>query len=743
MRNRRTKFWISTILPSIILIGLFATFTHLKNRTPAEPLPKQIHATSFPEGRIETKRARFEYFFRLMRDPATDQIPPNIRFRELAYAHTLPKVSQLQSIQATTPLFNWNEVGPVDVGGRTRALAVDVTNPNVIIAGGVSGGIWKSNDGGTTWVLKNDPTQVLSVTSVAQDPRTSHTNKWYYATGEFFSGSANDRGSRARFYGSGLYKSVDSGETWQLLHTSGNLNTWDSRYDYVSRIVVSPTTGSIFFASHVGGIYRSTDGGNTFALVHGGWAEHRYTYVVVASNGTLIAALSENSLGDDPPTNSPGVYMSTDDGLNWTDITPTTFPTSHDRSVLAIAPSNPKVVYVLTNTGEDIETDTGESDDDEAREDVRFHKINISTGESEDRTANLPDFGGNNGRINTQTNYNMLLAVKPDDENFVVIGGTSLFRSKDGFKTASQDAYYTWIGGYHPDIPRYPNLHPDQHAIAFDPTNPKKMWCGHDGGLSYASDITALSSSTKDFPWENKNNRYLTTQFFTVAIPDEANDERIMGGTQDNGTPSFRWERATTSLAPEESAYAKITYKVLQGDLPGPLENTATVSGTDSQGNPVTRSASASVTLSSSSALTLENTTNVSTANVGDTITYTFTVKNTGQTAISNIKLTDSKSGTITLDKTTLASNARAQGTASHKVVQGDMPGPLENTATVSGTDSGGKTITCSAIASVTLTSDSALTLEKTADVSTASVGDTITYFFSVKKHRSDIYLQY
>ena len=92
--------------------------------------------------------------------------------------------------------LGWKEAGPIDVGGRTRALAVDVTNPNTILAGGVSGGMWKSTDKGATWQMKSTTSQVLSVTSLAQDPRPGNTNTWYYASGEY-RGSANDRGRTA------------------------------------------------------------------------------------------------------------------------------------------------------------------------------------------------------------------------------------------------------------------------------------------------------------------------------------------------------------------------------------------------------------------------------------------------------------------------------------------------------------------------------------------------------------------
>ncbi len=550
MKNRGYRFFGTLALFLAGFFVLFVVLLNIKNKRTERRLPKRIHSTSSPEASVKAKKARWEYFFRMLRDPATNSIPRGIRQKELAYARTLPRIGQGIYKVTSGPQFTWHEAGPVDVGGRTRALAVDVANSNVIIAGGVSGGIWKSTDGGASWTLKNNLTQNLSVTSLAQDPRSGHTDTWYYATGEFDGNTASDRGWRARFYGSGLYRSTDNGETWQLMVPAGSSVNWDSYFDYVSRIVVSPITGSVFIACNGGYIYRSDNGLNSASPILGGPNDHYYTDVVVASNGIVIASLSQFNYYTYQGTQyntafSPGIYKSTNDGQSWTDITPQDFPEHHQRTVLATAPSNPDVVYALTFTGDKDEND---------HEDVRFFKINLSTGTSEDRSANLPDFGDDDSFIDTQGNYNMVVAVKPDDENFVLIGATSLFRSTNGFSTKPQDKYYTWIGGYHPTKFHYPNQHPDQHVIAFDPNNPKRMWCGHDGGLSFTADITASSTKNSDFPWIDKNNGYNVTQFYTVAISQASNDDRILGGTQDNGTPYFRWNGSGTTPSTDFSS---------------------------------------------------------------------------------------------------------------------------------------------------------------------------------------------
>jgi hypothetical protein len=548
---RKYGFIISTVVLLSILVLIRVEYGGKKDVSP--PFPR-VRSVESPHASKEMKDSRWAYFQRLLRDPVTGEIPADMRQKELEYARTLPHSSYAGHLRKGMAAASvaWQEAGPNDVGGRTRALVVDATNSNTILAGGVSGGIWKSTNNGASWVLKNSPTHSLSVTSLAQDTRTGYTGTWYYATGEFVGNSASDRGYMAVFRGTGIYKSTDNGETWNVLPNTETLpTTWNSAYNYVTRIVVSPTTGYVFAASNGLGIFRSTDGGSNFSLVHGGTNDQYYCDVVVASNGTLVASLSE--YGYNPVAgraDQPGIYKSTNNGDNWTDITPTTFPAAHERTVLATAPSDADVVYALTNTGGNVGQE----------EDIRFHKITISTGASVDRSVNLPNYGGT-GNFNTQGNYNMVVAVKPDDANFVILGVTNLFRSADGFATTPADKEYTWIGGYHWDSDKwmYPNQHADQHVIAFDPADAKKMWCGHDGGLSYTTDITTVSTSIVDFPWLDKNKGYNVTQFYTVAMQDAAGNNQLMGGTQDNGTPFFirtTTTSASTDISTGDGAYA-------------------------------------------------------------------------------------------------------------------------------------------------------------------------------------------
>jgi len=525
--------------------------------TKEEHIEKELQEREHEERTADRQKysaERYEYIFKMLRDPKTGKIPDNVRARELAYARYIDQQDShigLYRSTAATSGFSYSVAGPYDVGGRTRALGITMNSsnlPSVYIAGAVTGGIWKSTDFGTHWKLTTSPDQSMSVTSLAQDPVNKST--WYFCGGEFVGNSATIDG--APYRGGGVYKSTDNGDTWNVLASTAVSDqvSYHSQYQYCSKVVVNPTTQSVFVCSNAGVIERSTDGGSTFNIIMGGFNEHYFTNIAVASNGTLIAALSKYHPSSQAVNNqAPGIYLSTDDGNTWNSVTPATMTKSADdyeRTVLAFAPSDPTVAYSFTYTGTKVN----------GHDKMWFFKYNISgnTATAVDRSANLPEFGGNVGDF-AQGDYNMLLAVKPDNPDFVLIGSTNLYRSFDGFATAATDKSLNWIGGYsnQNDISSYPGNHPDQHVIAFSPGYPNRVVNGHDGGLSLTTDITKQASSGNAVSWSSLNSGYYTTQFYALTMRNTKNDTRMLGGAQDNGSPFFRASSTTTAVSSDVS----------------------------------------------------------------------------------------------------------------------------------------------------------------------------------------------
>lgn len=500
--------------------------------------PGQTYGDADAIGSDEDANARAEYDWMMLHDPATGKIPAHIRARELAFAATLPNDAYSPMARTTTATV-WQERGPWNVGGRTRAFAIDVSNENNFIAGSTSGGMWRSTDKGATWTKTTGVNEYQSVSCVAQDVRPGHTNVWYYATGEGTGTSASGGGS---FYlGNGIYKSTDGGATWSALASTvtTKLTTFDIWTDVVWNIVTDPSdlTHDVVYAAAYGGIYKSTDGGTTWNVAKAG-SNNYYSDIAITKTGVIYATLSSDG--------SPkGIFRSTD-GITFTDITPASFPTSYKRIKIGISPSDENQVYFLGNTPGFGQPDTNFVGTVDWNSLWRYTYISGdgsgSGGSWIDRSANIPNTGGLFDRFDCQTSYNLVVKVKPDDTNTVFIGGTNIYRSTSAF---ADNSHTSFIGGYQqgatlPVVNSYANHHPDQHELFFFPSDAKKMISTNDGGIFMTNDNMASSVG-----WTSLNNGYLSTMFYSCAIDHASTNDIIIGGAQDNG--SWYTNSATTT----------------------------------------------------------------------------------------------------------------------------------------------------------------------------------------------------
>jgi hypothetical protein len=459
--------------------------------------------------------ARIEHEIRMLADPQTGEIPNNIRERELEFASNLPTVESV--VLNKSNVATWSMRGPINRGGRTRALGIDSrtqTAPNItILAGGVSGGIFKSTNNGVNWVNKLSPSDIHSVTCLAQDTRAGQENTWYAGTGES-QGSAGGGGG-AFFGGDGVFKSTNNGDTWTLLPSTsnGSVQSFNTPWRFVNNIAVNNSNGSVFAAaSNV--VLRSQDGGTTWATVRSTLANVTMSDVQITSTGIIYAGIPDG-------LQDAGISWSADDGATWTNITPGGL-TNYQRIVMAIAPSNENIVYVWTFTG------AGPTQ-------TELWKYDAASTNWTNLTANLPPPDPNPNLvsgIDVQGSYDMVIKVKSDDANFVVVGGTNLYRSTDGFSTPVTSS--GWIGGYATinNVSQYANHHPDQHALVYlNSPNANVLFSGHDGGVSRTDNVTQGTVT-----WADLGTGYVTTQFYAIGIePLTANDKVIAGGLQDNG----------------------------------------------------------------------------------------------------------------------------------------------------------------------------------------------------------------
>ena len=212
---------------------------------PAAPLhrPGMIPASL---GTDDDADAQAEMEFRMLRDPLANAIPRDIHRREIAFARALPvrRARPLRSgpgPESAAQTLVWAERGPNNVGGRTRAFAVDVSSPTTLLAGSVAGGIWRSTDDGASWSQRLSPGQIHGTTCIAQDRRAGSTGTWYVGTGEIRGSTTNATRWGSLYLGDGIFKSTDGGLTWTLLPwtSSGTPQTADP-FDFVIDVATNP-----------------------------------------------------------------------------------------------------------------------------------------------------------------------------------------------------------------------------------------------------------------------------------------------------------------------------------------------------------------------------------------------------------------------------------------------------------------------------------------------------------------------
>ena len=495
---------MNKLLAYLLGVFLFTSCTQ-------SPKKQVAFASDNPAERVVWEKMR-------LADPNTGEIPNNIRQKEMIFAKTLPKSTSFNKA-------SWLHRGPYNVGGRTRALAMDILDENTMFAGGSSGGMFRSVNGGQSWEMTTDPNQLHNVTCVAQDTRVGKENIWYFGSGELTGSSAS--GGESYYGGNGIYKSVDGGLSWDSLAvTATNTNGFDSNFDFIWNIETDPSNDSldVVYAATYGTIYRSENGGDSWVKELGGGSTY-YNNVEVTSSGVVYATLSSDGL-------DKGIWRS-EDGQNWTNITDSLFPPIYGRIAIGINQSNEDEVYFLA----------AETDNYGQHTDIFFNgetwtslwKYDSSDSSWVNLSSNIPANQLTSfDNFNAQRGYDLLVKVHPTDPNTVYIGGTNLWRSSDGFTTPNNTMI---IGGYFIGSVEgdgnwgvYPNHHPDQHDLLFLPSDANVILSATDGGVFKSNDTFADTVE-----WTSLNNGYYTSQLYGVSISRNANSDVMHGGFQDNG----------------------------------------------------------------------------------------------------------------------------------------------------------------------------------------------------------------
>jgi hypothetical protein len=507
----------------LLILGAFLTVTMLffldkKEEVSFTPLKKgekiKPNKKKTSEDRMLFAEERFLHEFNMQKNPVSGIIPLEEKRQE--YDNALIAKEKNATSRTTSSTYTFR--GPSNLGGRTRAFEFDrsdATN-NTILAGGVSSGVFRTTDGGLNWTKVSANDEIHNVTDIVQDPRPGFQNIWYYSTGERIGNSANL--GEFNYFGDGVWQSVDNGLTWtQIPETSSNFTSFDSRLDLISSIEVSPITGDLIIGA-TARIYRYD--GITLSVELDQPSSSNTTDVAVTASGRFY-------VGFDGRDSQNGVWTSPTGNGSWTRIARNGSPSDWDSSgriVLATAPSDINIVYALFANGQSgIEAD--------------LWQYNLLTDTWTDYSTKMPDEPGGdlagNDPFAIQGGYDLVVSVKPDDENFVVIGGTNAYKIAD----ITVDDEFERIGGYNDntDYSLYQRggdtHHPDIHTLEFDPSNSDILYSGTDGGVHRTNNVNATTVT-----WENINNDYRTYQYYHVNFENSRSTDVVIGGAQDNGT---------------------------------------------------------------------------------------------------------------------------------------------------------------------------------------------------------------
>jgi len=397
-------------------------------------------------------------------------------------------ISQLEKMKARS-------IGPAGMSGRIVAVDAVISNPDIIYAGAASGGVWKSIDAGVTWKPIFDDEKLINIGALKICQ--SNPDIIWVGTGE-----GNPRNSIN--IGGGMYKSLDAGKTWKLMGLKATKN--------IHRILLDPRDENTVYVGVIGnpygehaerGVFKTSDGGET-------WNKILYVDEKTGVGEMVMDPKNPNKLFVNmwehrrwpwffnSGGKSSGLHLTLDGGKNWTKLNSEDngLPEGNlGRMGLAIAPSNPLIVYALIESKKNAlykSTDGG----------IKFSKLN-------------------EGReIGNRPFYYYEIYVDPVDSKRLYSLHSGISMSDDGVKT------FTSIEG---------GTHSDHHALWINPNDPTHLIEGNDGGMNISMDHGKTWRFIQNIP---------VGQFYHVRV-DNDTPYNVYGGLQDNGSwrgPGYVWK---------------------------------------------------------------------------------------------------------------------------------------------------------------------------------------------------------
>jgi photosystem II stability/assembly factor-like uncharacterized protein len=429
-----------------------------------------------------------------------EKLPADFMFDQRAYPTGQIKTDayrkaiqwkKAQRQERSLPGTNWEFVGPVNIGGRITDIEIPSNNGQTYYVGAASGGIFKTTNAGATWTSIFDEQEMLSIGDIAIS--SNNNDLVWVGTGE-----VNAGGGSLVYDGDGMYFSTNAGQTW----TAKGLADVGS----ISKIVIDPNDDNTIFVGAMGPLFRNDNNRGVYRSTNGGTSWEQKLFVsdstgiidmaIHPSNGNIVYACSWERIrrpnyrqyGGE----TSGIYRSTDGGDTWSELTNglPSAASEKGRISIDISQSNPNVLFARY------------CDSDGAIEGV-FKTTDGGNNWTEVNSSQLTNigfhwwFGG--------------IFIDPADENILY--------NVDFIVEKSIDGGNNWFE-------TFPNVHVDQHALAFNTLVTGEVLLGNDGGFYKSSNDGASWTKDEALP---------ITQMYRMHV-DAQNENKIYAGAQDNST---------------------------------------------------------------------------------------------------------------------------------------------------------------------------------------------------------------
>jgi len=473
---------------SRLIRNAYETFLNQEFATMPDQIPDSI--AKIPKADRPDLAAFHDYIATV--DPKTKTVPK----------HRLIKaIEQMEALRQRGNGLEWQEMSS-NIGGRTRMLMWDPNDSEhkKLWAGAVTGGLWCNEDIfdiRSKWQPINDFWNSLSISCMTYDPQNTET--FYLGTGEAETAFITYRQSTG--VGIGIWKSEDGGTTWNLLPSTSEfayITDLKIRIENgVSTIYAAVVSGIYEGKDHKSapsdGLYRSVDGGASWTQVLPQITGSQNIHA--PSDIEFNADSSRIFVGTMPNINNEGgaMILQSDNGTNWTVYDNVFNQIKNElqyklpgRVKLAAAPSNPNVLYAIIGAG--------------YRETFLYSHGNYfivtqNNGDSwTQRNVPQPEEGYQWASLAWHA---FTIVVNPTNENHVNIGGLDMFRTLNGGQTWSQSTSW-WNYGYWYNPQNPPFAHADMHAIIYRPENSQEAVIGTDGGVFYSGNMTATTAAFKE-----------------------------------------------------------------------------------------------------------------------------------------------------------------------------------------------------------------------------------------------------